>query len=337
MHPGPMNRGVEIAAEVADRPNVVVVDQVRNGVAVRMAVLFLLLGSGRGSRRRHRRAGRGDGRTRPERDVAGSRRAGHQGRRPSSTRRASAGPTSRSTAAASWPSSRTSTCRRRRGARRRRLRRRARPGRPPHPPARARPGGGRDDRDRHAGRGARRLHRRRGHAQHRPGHRLAPRWSTRCTTGPRRALCEVHPRRPSPSGGAGEQLAPMAEMADLGVRLFTDDGNGVQDDRLMRRAMEYASAGPRASDRLAQHCEVDAPGRRRLHARGRVVGQARHPGHPGRGRGADGHPRPRAGPADRRPRPLPAPVDGRVGRAGAGGQGRRAGRSPPRPPPTTSP
>ncbi len=46
MHPGPMNRGVEIDAVVADRPNTVIVDQVRNGVAVRMAVLFLLLGSG---------------------------------------------------------------------------------------------------------------------------------------------------------------------------------------------------------------------------------------------------------------------------------------------------
>ncbi len=47
MHPGPMNRGVEIAADVADLPRSVVVDQVRNGVAVRMAVLFDLLGSGR--------------------------------------------------------------------------------------------------------------------------------------------------------------------------------------------------------------------------------------------------------------------------------------------------
>lgn len=46
LHPGPMNRGVEIAAEVADRPGAVIIDQVRNGVAVRMAVLFLLLGSG---------------------------------------------------------------------------------------------------------------------------------------------------------------------------------------------------------------------------------------------------------------------------------------------------
>jgi len=48
MHPGPMNRGVEIAAEVADAPNAVITQQVANGVAVRMAVLFLLLGSGVG-------------------------------------------------------------------------------------------------------------------------------------------------------------------------------------------------------------------------------------------------------------------------------------------------
>ncbi len=43
MHPGPMNRGVEIAADVADLPCSVVTRQVANGVAVRMAVLFLLL------------------------------------------------------------------------------------------------------------------------------------------------------------------------------------------------------------------------------------------------------------------------------------------------------
>ncbi len=46
MHPGPMNRGVEISAEVADLPRTVIIDQVRNGVAVRMAVLYLLLGAG---------------------------------------------------------------------------------------------------------------------------------------------------------------------------------------------------------------------------------------------------------------------------------------------------
>jgi aspartate carbamoyltransferase catalytic subunit len=46
MHPGPMNRGVEVAAEVADGPASLVTEQVGNGVAVRMAVLYTLLGSG---------------------------------------------------------------------------------------------------------------------------------------------------------------------------------------------------------------------------------------------------------------------------------------------------
>ena len=44
MHPGPMNRGMEIAAEVADSPRSTIVAQVGNGVTVRMAVLYLLLG-----------------------------------------------------------------------------------------------------------------------------------------------------------------------------------------------------------------------------------------------------------------------------------------------------
>jgi aspartate carbamoyltransferase catalytic subunit len=44
MHPGPMNRGVEIASEVADGPYSVILGQVANGVAVRMAVLYLLAG-----------------------------------------------------------------------------------------------------------------------------------------------------------------------------------------------------------------------------------------------------------------------------------------------------
>ena len=44
MHPGPMNRGMEIAAEVADSVRSTIVEQVGNGVSVRMAVLYLLLG-----------------------------------------------------------------------------------------------------------------------------------------------------------------------------------------------------------------------------------------------------------------------------------------------------
>ncbi|MEM7051155.1 MAG: aspartate carbamoyltransferase catalytic subunit [Acidobacteriota bacterium] len=46
MHPGPMNRGVEIASDVADGPESVILEQVTNGVAVRMAVLYLLSGAG---------------------------------------------------------------------------------------------------------------------------------------------------------------------------------------------------------------------------------------------------------------------------------------------------
>ena len=47
MHPGPINRGVELAPEIADGPYSVILSQVTNGVAVRMAVLFLLLGGKR--------------------------------------------------------------------------------------------------------------------------------------------------------------------------------------------------------------------------------------------------------------------------------------------------
>ena len=47
MHPGPMNRGVEISSEIADGNRSLILDQVTNGVAVRMAVLYLLAGGGR--------------------------------------------------------------------------------------------------------------------------------------------------------------------------------------------------------------------------------------------------------------------------------------------------
>jgi aspartate carbamoyltransferase catalytic subunit len=42
MHPGPINRGVEISSDVADSSHSIILDQVENGVAIRMAVLFLL-------------------------------------------------------------------------------------------------------------------------------------------------------------------------------------------------------------------------------------------------------------------------------------------------------
>ena len=67
-----------------------------------------------------------------------------------------------------------------------------------------------------------------------------------------KALCDVRPAGAITKGREGKELAPIGEMAALGVRLFTDDGSGVQDSRLMRRALEYASA---LGVTLAQHCE----------------------------------------------------------------------------------
>ena len=45
MHPGPLNRGVEIDSSIADSDQAIILDQVLNGVAVRMSILYLLLGS----------------------------------------------------------------------------------------------------------------------------------------------------------------------------------------------------------------------------------------------------------------------------------------------------
>jgi dihydroorotase len=70
-----------------------------------------------------------------------------------------------------------------------------------------------------------------------------------------RSCCDVRPAGAITLGRAGVQLAPMREMAELGVHIFTDDGRGVQDARLMRRALEYASA---LGVVVAQHCEDEA-------------------------------------------------------------------------------
>jgi dihydroorotase len=67
-------------------------------------------------------------------------------------------------------------------------------------------------------------------------------------------LCEVVPSGCITVGRAGRQLAPFGELAAAGVTLFTDDGNGVQDPLLMRRALEYARD---LGIVLAQHCEVE--------------------------------------------------------------------------------
>jgi dihydroorotase len=68
----------------------------------------------------------------------------------------------------------------------------------------------------------------------------------------RGTCCDVRTSAAITVGRAGTQLTPMAELAELGVRFFTDDGSGVQDGRLMRRALEYARG---IGVTLAQHCE----------------------------------------------------------------------------------
>lgn len=71
--------------------------------------------------------------------------------------------------------------------------------------------------------------------------------------GEQAGLCEVLPSGCITIGRAGEVLAPMAELAAAGVHIFTDDGTGVQDPLLMRRALEYSKS---LGIVLAQHCEV---------------------------------------------------------------------------------
>jgi len=70
-----------------------------------------------------------------------------------------------------------------------------------------------------------------------------------------KALCQVAVAGAITMGRQGERLAPMGELAALGVRLFTDDGTGVQDAGVMRRALEYARG---LGVTLGQHCEDDA-------------------------------------------------------------------------------
>ena len=66
-------------------------------------------------------------------------------------------------------------------------------------------------------------------------------------------LCDVRPSGSITIGRAGAQLSPLAELSAAGVHLFTDDGTGVQDPLLMRRALEYSLD---LGVVLAQHCEV---------------------------------------------------------------------------------
>ena len=134
------------------------------------------------------------------------------------------------------------------------------------------------------------------------------------------APCDVHVAGAITVDRAGERLAPLAEMAELGVRLFTDDGTGVQDGRLMRRALEYSTS---LNVTLAQHCEDAA-----LAAGGHM-----HEGEWSSRLGIPGIPAEAEEVMIMRDlalarltgaqHPLPARVDGRIGRVVAARRGRR--------------
>ena len=120
-------------------------------------------------------------------------------------------------------------------------------------------------------------------------------------------------------GRAGHELAPLGELYDLGVRIFTDDGDCVADANVMRRAFEYARALPGAV--IAQHAEDPDL----------VAGGHMHEGEWSAKLGIPGRPaeaestivaRDLALAAHRWPLPRAAPVDRRASRAGPRGQGR---------------
>jgi dihydroorotase len=67
------------------------------------------------------------------------------------------------------------------------------------------------------------------------------------------SVCDVHVAGCITRGREGKELAPLGELYDVGVRVFTDDGDCVADAGVMRRALEYSTALPRAV--IAQHAE----------------------------------------------------------------------------------
>lgn len=93
----------------------------------------------------------------------------------------------------------------------------------------------------------------------------------------RRAAIEVAVSGAITVERAGDLLSPMAEMAELGVTLFTDDGSGVQSGGVMRRALQYAKG---LGVTLAQHCEDDAIAHGGVMHEGEVSGRLGLPGQP---------------------------------------------------------
>ena len=234
MHPGPVNRGVELSGEVVDSPQAVITAQVEAGVVVRMAVLYEVLAGARAPGARPPGAAAGAGMTlvTPRRRaratcvVRGAHvldpRAGIDGaaRRPRPRRRDRRARRARQRSTCPTGAEVVD------GAGRHLL-----PGlrRPARAPAHARPGAQGGPRDRHPRRRRRRLLRRGGDAEHRPGRRQRAASCARCATPPRatRASPVGFMRRDHARAAAASELTEMAELRDEGALGFTDDGKPV--------------------------------------------------------------------------------------------------------------
>lgn len=75
------------------------------------------------------------------------------------------------------------------------------------------------------------------------------------------ALCDVYPSAAISKNREGEELVSFSSLVDAGVKLFTDDGTGVQDSRFMKTALEYAKSVQEYNNQkiiFAQHCEVSS-------------------------------------------------------------------------------
>ena len=343
MHPGPVNRGVELSGEVVDSPQAVITMQVKAGVVVRMAVLYEVL------------AGARDARTGAAPDRAPARMSAAQ--RSTSTPPALAGD-----AAIGAARPRARAPRRPARARRRTCSTRARASTAAHDVL-VRDGDDRRDRRRRDASprpsdveivdGAGRhlfpafvdphVHLRTPGQEHKEdletgtrsaaaggycaiiampntvaGRRLRRRSSARCSTPPRaRRAC---PSASSPAitrGLQGHELTEMAELRALGAAGFTDDGRPVVDAGVFRRALQYQRL---CGGVLALHEEDPAlSGKGAMHE-GAVSARARRRRDPERQRVDDDRPRLRARRVRGRADPHPAPLGARVGR------GRRARR-----------
>ena len=264
MHPGPVNRGVELSAEVIESPQALIVDQVASGLVVRMAILYELL-SGRppGSCRRRRPM--------PDRGAAGvsrrraSRASGSGARARPCRRRCSCAARGCSTRAPASTASTTCWCATARSPRSRR------PGAldapagaeeveaeglhvfpgfvDPH--VHLRTPGREDEEDLESGhargRGRRVLLRARD-AEHRAGRRRARRCCARCRSAPRVEARRAGrlPRRDHARASPATELTEMVELAREGAAGFSDDGVPVADARRMRQALQYQRLARRA-------------------------------------------------------------------------------------------